>query len=287
MIAEDRLARAFLELHPPRAALTLAQMPVARAAAVLAAVPARIAATVLREMTVAYASDCIDQLDAQNAAPMLTELNPGDAAGVIRALNPERRERVLAALAPNVREPVIRMLAYPDGTAGAVMDPTIFHLPADIIVADARARLLRAAHELLYYLYIVDRDRRLIGVLDIAELMHAPARARVSALMHRDVDYLSVWVPVAVVRRHAGWQRFHAMPVVDEDKHLLGAIRYQTLRKLERDASGVQEPAGLTAGALAELFQLGTTGLVAGLAATVAPVRDTERAISAEVTDAD
>jgi magnesium transporter len=286
MIAEDRLARAFLESHPARAALILAQMPVARAAAVLAAVPARVAATALREMTVAYASDCIDQLDAPAAAPVLTELNPGDAAGVIRALKPERREPVLAALAPAVRDPVMRMLQYPDGTAGAVMDPTIFHLPADIIVADARARLLRAAHELLYYLYIVDRDRRLIGVLDIPELMHAPARARVSALMHRDVHYLSVWVPVALVRQNPGWHRFHAMPVVDEEMHLLGAIRYQTLRKLERDASGVQEPAGLTAGALAELFQLSTTGMVAGLAATAAALRDSDRAIGEEVADA-
>lgn len=282
MIAEDRLARAFMESHPPRAAIVLAQMPVERAAAVLTAVPARVGASILREMTVAYASDCIDQLDAIHAAPMLAELKPGDAAGVIRALKVERREPVLEALAPGVRDPITRMLANPDGTAGAVMDTTIFHLPADIIVADARARLLRAAHELLYYLYIVDRDRRLIGVLDIPELMHAPARDRVSALMHRDVDFLSVWVPVALVRQHAGWQRFHAMPVVDEEMHLLGAIRYQTLRKLERDASGVREPAGLTAGALAELFQLGTTGMVAGLAATAASLRDADRVIGEE-----
>jgi hypothetical protein len=56
--------------------------------------------------------------------------------------------------------------------------------------------------------------------------------------MHREVDRLSVWLPVAIVREHPGWQRYHAMPVVDDEDRLVGAIRYQMLRKLEREAPG-------------------------------------------------
>jgi hypothetical protein len=57
------------------------------------------------------------------------------------------------------------------------------------------------------------------------------------------------------------------MPVVDEQDRLLGAIRYQTLRRLEREASAEgPDPAQLTTSALGELFRLATTGLVAGVA---------------------
>ena len=135
-----------------------------------------------------------------------------------------------------------------------------------------RALACRAARELLYYIYVVDRARRLVGVLDIPELMLARPRGPVSAAMHRDVERLSAWTPVALVREHAGWHRFHALPVVDEGDRLLGAIRYQTLRRLEREAADrMPDPSLLTARALGELFQLGTTGLAAGVAVTASP----------------
>jgi magnesium transporter len=290
VIAEDRLARAFLESHPPRAAMTLEQMPVSRAAAVLRAVPARAAAAVMSAMTVRYASDCLGQLAAGEAAAIVAEMSTDNSAAVVRALHPDRRESLFAALAVEVRDPLARMLPYPDGTAGAVMDPSVFHLPDDVLVADARVRLGRAARELLYYLYIVDRERRLVGVLDIPELMLARGRDPVSVFMHRDVGRLSVWMPVALVRDHAGWQHYHAMPVVDEEGRLLGAIRYQTLRRLEREASDRRpDPAQLTAGALAELFELGTTGLVAGIAGTATTGPDLARAVGTadEVPDAE
>lgn len=289
MIAEDRLGRAFLESHPARAAMTLEQTPVPNAAAVLHAVPARAAARVVRDMTVPYAADCLGQLAVEKAAAIVTELTPDDVTGVVRAMESGAREALLAALADDAREPIVRVLAYPEGTAGAVMDPSIFHLPDDVLVADARIRLARAARELLYYLYVVDREHRLVGVLDIPELMLARARHPVSAAMRRDVSRLSVWLPVAQVRDHPGWQSFHALPVVDEEDRLLGAVRYQTLRRLEREASSRgTDPAALTADALAELFRLGTSGFVAGIAATAGAGDDQDRTSGSrdEVADA-
>lgn len=292
MIAEDRLARDFLESHPARAAMSLEQMQATQAAAVLSAVPARSAATVLREMTPPHAAGCIRHLAPEAAATIVSAMPMDDAAAAMRALDPELRARLLAALPADTSEPLARVLSYPEGTAGAVMDPSIFQLPDDAVVADARARLRRAARELLYYLYVVDRAHRLVGVLDIPELMLARPRDPVSAAMHRDVEHISAWMPVALVREHAGWHRYHALPVIDDERRLLGAIRYQTLRRLEREAADrTPDPSLLTARALGELFQLGTTGLVAGVAVTASgeaerTLHGSEPTADAEVTDA-
>jgi len=287
VIAERRLARAFLDSHPARAAMALERMPLAQAAAVLHDVPAATAAKALHDMNIPYAAECLMQLSndgkATAAAAMVAELTIDDGASILRAIDAPRRQSLLDALPHDVRDPIIRMLPYADGTAGSVMDPSVFRLPDDVLVADARTRLVRAARELLYYLYIVDREHRLVGVLDIPELMIARARDPVSVSMHRNIDRINVFSPVALVRDHAGWQRFHALPVVDDDERLLGAIRYQTLRRLEREATKAgPTPANLTAGALAELFQLGTSGLVAGLAATATTHRDASRPVAAE-----
>lgn len=281
MIAVDRLARAFLESHPRRSARKLEQMPTETAAGVLRAIPPRSAAAVLREMTVPSASDALEHLSVPEGAAMVAELTADEAGRIARGLAPALRDPLLAALPEDVREPITRVISYLEGTAGGVMDPTIFQLPDDVLVADARARLGRAARELLYYIYVVDREHRLVGVLDIPELMLARARDPVSVAMFRDVDRLSVWLPVAIVREHPGWQRYHAMPVVDDDDRLVGAIRYQMLRKLERDTPGRgADPAKLTARALAEVFQLGTTGLVSAIAETASAGSGLDRPVA-------
>lgn len=289
MIAVDRLARAFLESHPRRAARKLEQMPAETAVGVLRAVPPRSAAAVLREMSVPNASESLEHLPVDEGAVILAELTPDEGAAIMRGLEPERRERLLAALPGDSREPLARALSYFEGSAGAVMDPMIFRLPDDVLVADARVRLGRAARDLLYYVYVVDREHRLVGVLDIPELMLARGRDPLSVVMHREVDRLSVRQPVAIVREHPGWQHYHAMPVVDDEERLLGAIRYQMLRKLEREAPGQRrDPAGLTTRALAEVFQLSTTGLVSAIAGTASAFQDLDRPIESgdEVPDA-
>jgi magnesium transporter len=272
--AEERLAIAFLEARPARAALALEQMPRAQAVAVLRAAPARPAAGVVREMTPPHAAALVGELAVEAAAAVLAELPVDHAAAVLRALGDSSRDQLVAALTAVSREPFARLLQYPVGTAGASMDPSVFQVTDEVLVVDARSRLREAARDLLYYVYIVDRQQRLVGVLDIPELMLARPRDPVSATMHRDPERLPAWMPVAQVREHPGWHSYHAMPVVDDEQRLLGAIRYQTLRQLERDAK-VQgpDPATLTARALGELFQVGTNGLVAGVAATASVAR--------------
>jgi len=283
VIAEERLARAFIDAQPSRAAKALEQLPGAQAAAVLRLVPARSAATVMGEMTPPHAAALLARLEPESASSVAAEMTTHHVASVLRAMDDAAREQLLAALPADTREPLARILPYPLGTAGAAMDPAVFRLPDDVIVADARARLRLAARDLLYYVYVVDREQHLVGVLDIPELMLAPARERLSAVMRRDVDQLSAWMPVSMVQEHPGWQLLHALPVVDEEQRLLGAIRYQTLRRLEQE-SGERAPDAsvLTARALGELFQIGTTGLVAGVAATASGARRRDRALPSD-----
>ncbi len=283
MTAEERLARAFIDEHPSRAAKALEQLPASQAAAVLRVVPPRSAAAVVGEMTTTHAAGLLGRLEPSAAAAIAEEMSTQHIASVVRALDPVQRERLMSALPEATRDPLARVIPYPHGTAGAAMDPSVFRLPSDVIVADARARLRRAARDLLYYVYVVDREQHLVGVLDIPQLMLAPARERLSSVMQHHVEQLSAWMPVTSVQEHPGWQRHHALPVVDEEQRLLGAIRYQTLRRLEREtAERAPDASLLTARALGELFQIGTTGMVAGVAASASVGRARERGSGAE-----
>lgn len=268
MTTDQRLAVAFLETHPREAALAIERLSGPERVAVLQELPPDAAASALRSMGRASGSETLAQLESGHAARLVGALSPDESADLLRRLPADARDRIVGAMHPAARERVARMLRFPEGTAAALMDPSILDLPADISVAEAQERVRAATHGLLYYLYVVDADRRLVGVLDIPELMSARPSANLRAVMHERVERLSAWAPPSVIRTHDGWRGYHAMPVVDEEGRLLGAIRYQTLRRLEQEAPVTgPAPATMTALALGELFHLGVTGLAGSLAA--------------------
>ena len=267
MTPEHRLALAFARSQPRSAALTLERLPATERGAVLRVLPADVVAPVVREMGRQIAADHLGQLTAAEAAPIVMALRPDESADVLRRVPESVREPILAVLPDPDRERTTRVLRYPEGTAGALMDPSILELPDDISVGEAQDRVHGATRDLLYYLYVVDRSRQLVGVLDIPELMAASPAVELRSAMHARVDRLSAWAPPSVIRTHEGWKRYHAMPVVDEEGRLLGALRYQMLRRLEQDAAPrTQNPGTVTMVALGELFRVGAAALVGGLA---------------------
>ena len=271
MNLEMHLARAFLEEHPREAALALERMPAAERAAVVRAV-GRVAGGVLTEMVAPAAAECLALLDGVDAAPALDALNPDVAIALLRRMPIGTAEELVATLPERKRDPLRRVLRFPEGTAGALMDPLIVSLPDDISVAEARLRLRRETHGLLYYLYVVNRQEVLEGVLDIPELMRARAREPIRSVMHTPVAHLPAWTPAAAVVGHPAWRSYHALPVTDEAGRLAGAIRYQTLRRLEHESDAAEGGApGPTVGALGELFHLGLAGFVEGVAGAAAP----------------
>jgi len=272
MTLEEQLAWAFLDAHPREAARALERMPAEERAAVVRA-GAEEAGAALGEMVAPAAAECLAVLSPDEAAPALDRLAPDVAISLLRRVPDDVADRLITGLPDTKQRQLRRVLRYPEGTAGAVMDPMVVALPDDISIGEARVRLRREPRGLLHYLYVVDRDGMLKGVLDIPELMRARARDPIASAMHAPVEHVPAWTPAAAVRAHPAWRSFHALPVSDEAGRFAGAIRYQTLRRLEHEAEagGAAVPTGITVGALGELFHLGLAGFVEGVAGAAAP----------------
>jgi Mg/Co/Ni transporter MgtE len=272
------LANAFLEEHPTEAARVLERLPLDRRVAVVRAAGGR-AAAALEQTLPAATAESLAGLSAEEAAPVLQQLGVDALIASLRRLPPPAADRLLDGLPPSRRETLRRVLHVPEGTAAALVDPTVLTLPDDVSVAEARVRLRREAQGLLHYIYVVDRARTLVGVLDISELMRARSRDPIRSVMHERVACLPAWMPAAAVRTHPGWRSFHAMPVTDAHNRLIGAIRYQTLRRLELEADDgdAAQDLGTTVGALGEMFHLGIAGFVEGISTAASPLRGRTR----------
>ena len=255
--AEDRLGLEFLRTHPEDAARVLERFDPAEAAAQLAAVPALVAATAVEHMVLSSAVAVIAALEPERAAALLAETSIDQSAALLRRVPPPVAERIIERAPRNVVTAALRMLVeFPEGTAGALIDPTILSLPVDLTCAEALERVRREPRHAIYYVYVVDRERRLVGVLNLRELMLADGSRPLAGAMHSTVSRLRANAAEDEILAHPGWREYHALPVVDADGHLLGAIRYETLRRLEsgRTSASAPNPLLATAMSLGELY---------------------------------
>jgi len=268
MRADLSVATRFVSDHPEEAALVLEQLSFADAAALLAELDPADGAKLVARLSAALAVDCLRSLPDRLVAAVLAELPVDLAARILMRASDETREAWLAAL-PEDRTAILRRkLRYPPGTAGALVDPLVLALPEDLSVAEAQKQLRRSAERAYYYLYVVDREQRLVGALDIRELMLAEAKETLGAVMHREI--VSVWAhaDLATVMSHPGWRQLDALPVVDGAGVFFGIIRHRMMRQIAGLANDQEaQPMVRTLVNLGELYWTGLSAFLAGVSA--------------------
>jgi len=269
MTLDDALANEFLDAHPDEAAAILERSPVGDVTPRLGAVSAEVTARVLRRMATASAVACLAQLGIERGAEVAAALPLDAAALLVRRLAPEAQASLMAALAPACAVPLAALLRYPEHTAGAVMDPRVLALPEDLGVDEAFEHVARAPQHVLYYLYVVTREGILVGVLNLRELMLARSATHLGAVMRPATARLSVRAGLQAIVAHPGWRGLHALPVVDAAEMFVGAVRYETVRRLAADVAGPRVIEGPldTLLSIGELCWVGLAGVVEQLAA--------------------
>ncbi len=268
MSLASRLADELVRLHPDRAAAVVEALPTAEALSLLRGEPPGGAAEILRRTPPHRSAELLQGLGAKRGAAVLGELDLDVAARMLRRADEPRRWELLAELEPSLARSLRALLAFPENTAGALMDPDVLALPEDLTAREALARVKEAAENARYNLYVVDRDGVLVGALNLRELLLARPLVRLSALMVRDPIRLPAAADRASVVSHRGWKEVHSLPVVDERGCYLGAVRYRTLRDLEEELLATAPADGSTSEALGELFAAGAVGLLDAVTGT-------------------
>lgn len=261
------LLKQFLESHPVESARILESRPPSEVAALLSGVEPEIAAAVVQRMAPGSAAAGVADTEIGSAANIVKRLPLDSTVLLLRRLPEPKRSAVMDSLPRRMADPIGRLLEYPEGTAGAVMDPNVFVVANDLTVRGALERLRRNPRTTIYYVYVTDREQRLVGVLTLRELMLANRDDPIVSAMHKSPLSMRATASHLELVKHIGWRKVHAIPVVDDADALLGVVRYETLRKLEGEFGGNEQSLGGLdlALSLSELYVKGLTGLIGGL----------------------
>ena len=263
MNLEQQLLAQFATDHPQEVASTLAAMSHREATLVLGDLAPAVAAGLLHYLPSLSAALALEQLAAEEAAAILIAVRPDIAAAILRATPSERRSAVVDHFPSRLQAVIANLLIYAEDTAGALMDPQVTTAFEQEPVRQVLARLQRNPEHALYYLYVIADNQRLVGVVNMRELMSARPDASLASVCTRNVASIAASATWQTVVGHPAWGSVHALPVVDEAGQFVGVLRYETARALERRrASAAQTDSGLqTASALGELFGLGLRGI--------------------------
>lgn len=272
MSAELLLARAFAAAHPEEVARFIERLAPEAGAEVLSALEPESAAEVLSRAVPLIAATTVTRLDTGPGGAILEACHPSLAAGLLLRMESTTRGRFLSALSAERAEDLRRMTDYGPRRAGGRLDPRAPAMPETLSVAEVFERLRAYPAGVMHYVYAIDGERRLTGVINMRELMLAPPDAPFGTRITRNPEALFAHDPLEVVARHAGWKRNHALPVIDRERRLLGALRYSTFRAIEAELGQTAPGASAdqTASALAELCAVGASAMTRFIGAALA-----------------
>ena len=194
-------------------------------------------AELLTEMRDGAAATALIELPAAFAAQVIEQMSPAEVADVIGVIDPDAQASVLEAVADDATDAVLELLAYPPDTAGGLMTTEFATIQIGIPAGEAIEALRRLHDELdqLAYVYVVDHERRLHGVVSFRDLVFARPGTGIEESM--------VAHPVAVrpetdredVAQLTERYGLLALPVVDFRGKLLGIVTVDEILEAVRE----------------------------------------------------
>lgn len=245
----QRAVRLIEALRPPDQAEIFGELPPYEQDQLLPRLDIADSADILEELEEDEAAEIATRLETENLARILDKMEPDEAADLLGDIPPGQAAQALAVM--EEAEEVRPLLAHADETAGGLMTPAEVLLRKDMTAEEAIAYLRSVApeSETVYYLFVIDRENRLVGVVSLRQLVIASPSIRVGEIMDPDVIYVRADADQEEAARLMARYDLLALPVVDHKRHLVGLITHDDLVEvLEEEATediqrlGASEP---------------------------------------------
>ncbi len=166
----------------------------------------------------------------QELSGLIAQMPPDDRVDLLNRVDPQVVETMLPLLPVEERRDILRLRSYPEETAGALMTTEVARLPETFSVREALEEIGRQSQDLetIYYIYIVDEEKHLRGLVSTRQLIThlGKPETKISDLMERDLVTVQASDDQEAVAEKVADYDFLAIPVVDDEQHLVGIITY-------------------------------------------------------------
>ena len=192
---------------------------------ILAERHSRLAMEAVSELGPEAGAALLSTRSAEEVAKLVQEIPSDDAAALVAHLPEELSAAVLDLMRPKESGVVENLLEYDDKTAGRIMNPNVFALREDLTVGEAITEMqIHRDVEMVFYLYVVDERRHLVGVVSLRRLLLVSPETPLKRIMTADLISARADMDQEEVARQVAAYNLLAVPVVDEENKLVGII---------------------------------------------------------------
>jgi Mg/Co/Ni transporter MgtE len=229
-IAQKRLA----QIHPADLADIIEDLDIHKRSVVFQSLDIETAAETLEETDPKIQVSLIKDMDLAEASDIIEEMNLSEAADLLQDLPKDKAEGILKEMEQEIAEDVKELLAHPEETAGGLMTSSYLSFSPTVTGAEALAYIRREAQDVdaFYYVYIVDDEEHLLGVLSLRDLLSAAPDIHLSSLMDTRVISVGIDAEKEEVAEHFAKYGVMALPVVDADNRMEGVVVFKNLLEL-------------------------------------------------------
>ncbi|MCO5216822.1 MAG: magnesium transporter [Thermomicrobiales bacterium] len=196
------------------------------------------------------AAGILTRMSATQAADLLEAIEPDDATDIVQVMtqnDPETAENILVAMEPEDAAEIRELMPYDEDTAGGMMTPEFVAVYPDLRADETVAALRSVAEEIsnVQYVYVIDREEHLLGALSLHKLVLSPPQTPVGQLMSTEIWSVRADEDQEVAARLVTERSLLALPVVDDEGHLLGIITHDDIGEIiEEEATEDMERLG-------------------------------------------
>ena len=193
------------------------------------------AVEVLSQIPVEETARVLSSAEPEVAARVLENIPHSRQADVLGDMEPEAVDATLEVMDPTEAADAINLTRYEDDEAGGLMSPDVLMFPEHAsvgdVLSDFRANRKQYADYDVQYVYIVDHEKRPVGVLRLRDLILASAKTRVSEISIKDPSYVQAHDDLETVWAFFEKYRFFGAPVVDVEGRLVGTVRREAVEE--------------------------------------------------------
>lgn len=225
------LVHKFFEVDTVAAAHSLETMDESEALSVLMALPPSLSAQAFRYLPVRQASVFLKEVPPDLFKQIVERLDAQQGAAILLNLPDHIRKEFVEYLSEKKKREIQELLTYPKDSAGRLMTTEFlaFHTGVRVKEAIQKIRSLAYRKALVSYAYVVDMENRLVGVINMRDLMLALPDATLESIMRKDVFAVNCFLDREEVANELSRRKFLAAPVVDPEHRLLGVVKTDQL----------------------------------------------------------
>jgi magnesium transporter len=168
----------------------------------------------------------ITNMDSERASDIIEMMPPDKAADILSDLPADKAKEILEGIEKEEAEDIQELLSHEEDTAGGLMTNEFIAYPPETTVKKAIEDFKKDAEEVetVYYIYVMDADEKLIGIVSLRELLLAELDKRLSDIMETKLKTVTPETDEVEVAEIISKYNIVALPVVDDEGYILGIV---------------------------------------------------------------